>query len=216
MDCPQCEGLELETREWARQDLESYRAGKVQKTTPMLITAITALGTQGRDLLDIGGGIGAIQLRLLAAGATTATSVDASTAYIEVAREEAGRAGVAERITYHHGDFVALAGEIPEADIVTLDRVICCYHDAVALVSLSAAKARKYYGLVYPRDTIWVRLGLWFENLGCRFKKSPFRAFVHPTRLVDSLVRERGLVPVYTRKTFIWQVLVYERISPSG
>lgn len=89
MDCPQCEGLELETREWARQDLESYRAGTLPTTTPMLIAALTTLGAEGRDLLDIGGGIGAIQLRLLAAGATTATSVDASSAYIEVAREEA-------------------------------------------------------------------------------------------------------------------------------
>jgi len=212
MDCPQCEGIELETREWAREDLESYRAGNLAKTTPMLITALTTLGAQGRDLLDIGGGVGAIQLQLLAAGATTATSVDASAAYIEVAREEARSLGLAERISYHHGDFVALAGEIPEADIVTLDRVICCYHDAVALVSLSAAKARKYYGLVYPRDRLLVRIGLWFENLACRFKKSPFRAFVHPTELVDTLVREKGLVQVYERTTFIWRVIVYERI----
>lgn len=216
MDCPQCEGLELETREWALQDLESYRAGKLDKTTRMLIAALTLLGARDRDLLDIGGGIGAIQLRLLAAGATTATSVDASTAYIEVAREEAARAGLAGRITYHHGDFVALAGDVPEADIVTLDRVICCYHDAVALVSLSAAKARKYYGLVYPRDRLLVRIGLWFENLGCRLKKSPFRAFVHPTQLVDGLIREKGLAEVYRHNTFAWQVLVYERISAEG
>lgn len=111
---------------------------------------------------------------------------------------------------------MTLAAEIPEADIVTLDRVICCYHDAEALVSLSAAKARKYYGLVYPRDAFWVRLGLWFENFGYRLRKSPFRAFVHPTSLVDGLVREKGLVQVYRHITFAWQVLVYERISPQG
>jgi magnesium-protoporphyrin O-methyltransferase len=216
MDCCQCEGLELETREWARQDLGSFRAGKLDKTTRMLITALALLGARDRDLLDIGGGIGAIQLRLLEAGATTATSVEASTAYIDVAREEARRAGRAERITYHHGDFVALAGDIPEADIVTLDRVICCYHDAVALVSLSAAKARKYYGLVYPRDTLLVRLGLWLENLSCRLKKSSFRAFVHPTQLVEGLIRKEGLAQVYRHNTLVWQVLVYERISAEG
>jgi SAM-dependent methyltransferase len=212
MDCCQCEGLELETRKWAVEDADAYRAGQLDNTTRMLISALILFGAKGRDLLDIGGGVGAIQLRLLAAGATTATSVDASIAYIEVAREEANRVGLAERIAYHHGDFATLAGEIPEADIVTLDRVICCYHDAMALVSLSAAKARRYYGLVYPRDRLLVRLGLAFENLGYRLRKSPFRAFVHPTSLVDALVRENGLVQVYRSTTFAWQVVVYERI----
>lgn len=214
MDCCQCEGLELETRKWAIEDLEAYRAGKLDKTTRMLITALILLGARGRDLLDIGGGIGAIQMRLLAAGATTATSVDASTAYLDVAREEAGRAGLAERISYHHGDFVALAGQIPEADIVTLDRVICCYHDAVALVSLSSAKARRYYGLVYPRDRFVVRAALYFGNISYRLRKSPFRAFVHPTSVLDALIRKSGLAQVYRHNTFAWQVLVYERVSP--
>jgi hypothetical protein len=215
VDCCQCEGVELETRKWAIEDLEAYRAGKLDKTTRMLITALILLGAKGRDLLDIGGGVGAIQMRLLAAGATSATSVDASTAYLNVAREEATRAGLAERISYHHGDFVALAGQIPEADIVTLDRVVCCYHDAVALVSLSSSKARRYYGLVYPRDRWVVRAALYFENLSCRLRKSPFRAFVHRTSLVDGLIRTSGLVEVYRQDTFAWQVLVYERVSPA-
>jgi hypothetical protein len=56
-----------------------------------------------------------------------------------------------------------------------------------------------------------VRLVLFLENLLLRVRKSSFRAFVHPTELVDRLVREAGLRPLLQRNTFAWQVVVYER-----
>jgi magnesium-protoporphyrin O-methyltransferase len=90
-------------------------------------------------LLDIGGGLGGIQHALLAGGVVQATYVDASSAYMKAAREEAIRREIDEQITFLHGDFVDLAEEIPSAEIVTLDRVVCCYDDMQALVRLSAA-----------------------------------------------------------------------------
>ena len=119
----QCEGLEMETKKWALQDLAQFRRGKPVKTTLMLINTLVDLGVEGVTLLDIGGGIGAVQLELLRAGVTEATSIEASTAYVQVAKQVAAEAGLDQRITYFHGDFVALADRIPEADIVTLDRV---------------------------------------------------------------------------------------------
>ncbi|HLE05702.1 MAG TPA: class I SAM-dependent methyltransferase [Anaerolineales bacterium] len=202
---------ERETKKWALEDLALYRKGKPAKTTPLLVNALIREGVEALSLLDIGGGIGVVQFELLRAGAIAATSVDASTAYIQVAREEAARAAMEHRITYVNGDFVSLAVAIPETDIVTLDRVICCYDDVKALVSLSASKARKLYGVVYPRSTWWVRLPLLLVNLGHRVRRSPFRAFVHPSELVDELIRNAGLTPVYHQNTFPWQVFVYQR-----
>lgn len=91
-----------------------------------------------------------------------------------MARQEAARAALERRITYLHRDFVSLAKGIPDADIVTLDRVICCYDDVEGLVSLSAAKARRLYGWVYPRPAWWVKAVLFFENLGCRLRGARF------------------------------------------
>ena len=216
MDSCQCQGLERETRKWALEDLALYRRGRPAKTTPLLINALVSQGVEARSLLDIGGGIGVVQIELLRSGAIAATSVEASSAYIQVAREEAVRASIEHRITYVHGDFVSLAASIPEADIVTLDRVICCYDDVKALVSLSASKARRLYGVVYPRSTWWTRLPLFIENMEYRLRQSPFRAFVHSSQLVDRLIRNAGLGLVYQRNTFAWQVLVYQRqITPA-
>ena len=116
-----------------------------------------------------------IQHELLRAGAAQASGVEAAPAYLAAAREEAARQGHAERLRLHRGDFVALAPELPPADIVTLDRVICCYPDLPALVGLSAAHARRVYGLVYPRDTWWVKVGLALGNLALRLRRNPFR-----------------------------------------
>lgn len=212
MNCCQCQGIELEfDRDQARQDLAAYCSDGPSDTTQMLIDALRAEGVDGLTLLDVGGGIGAIQYELLEAGVRRAVSVEASTAYIEAAREEAARQDCAGHITFHHGDFVDLAAELPAADIVTLDRVICCYHDFEALVDLSAARANKLYGVVYPRDTWWMKLAEPVLNLGPRIQRNPFRTFVHPTAAVDAIIRSNGLRQRFYHTTFVWQIGVYAR-----
>jgi 2-polyprenyl-3-methyl-5-hydroxy-6-metoxy-1,4-benzoquinol methylase len=162
-------------------------------------------------LLDIGGGVGAVQHALLREGLQHATDVDASAAYLAAARSEAQRLGLAEKITYHHGNFVDLADEIPPADLVTLDRVICCYPDMEQLVSLSAAKARKHYGLVYPRHTWWFKIFMKLGNFYFRLSKNPYRMFLHPTESVEAVLRSLGFTRRSHTQTMIWQVFVYSR-----
>ncbi len=211
MESCQCKGLESETKKWASEDIALYRKGEPAKTTSLLVNALIAQGVHALSLLDIGGGIGIVQLELLSAGAIAVTSVEASTAYIHVAREEAARTAREHQITYVHGDFVSLADTIPEADIVTLDRVICCYDNVKALVSLSASKARRLYGVVYPRSSWWGKFLLFFENMGYWLRRSPFRAFVHSSELVNQLIQDEGLTEVYHSHTLTWQVVVYQR-----
>ena len=177
----------------------------------MLTEAIKEASVDGLTLLDIGGGVGAIQHELLGAGVDQATQVDASAAYIAAARAEAQRRGNAERVSYRHGNFVDLAADIDPADIVTLDRVICCYPEMEKLVGLSAAKARRLYGLVYPRDTWWVKLGLALMNFFLRLQRSHYRTFAHPTKSVEAILNGNGLRQSFYRRTLVWQVAVYRR-----
>jgi len=212
MACRQCRGIEqFFDRKEADRDLKGYRKKGPSKTTQMLIDAIEADGIADKTLLDIGGGVGAIQHGLLKAGAGAAVSVDASTAYIEAAKGEAQKQGHADRLQQRHGDFVDIAPEIEPAHAVTLDRVICCYHDVERLVSLSSERATRLYGLVYPRDNWMARTGFRLFNLFFRLRRSPFRIFVHPTATLDALVRRGGFEQSFYRKTLVWQVAVYTR-----
>jgi len=162
-------------------------------------------------VLDIGAGIGAVHLELLAAGAAGAVDVDGSPAYVDVAREQAGQAGRGDAVRYEVGDFVELAPGIEPADLVALDRVVCCYPDMEALVRLSVALARRRYGLVYPRDTAWIRVFGGAANAVKRLFRQRTRIWVHRTADVDAIVRAAGFVPRLERRTLLWQVVVYER-----
>jgi magnesium-protoporphyrin O-methyltransferase len=212
MTCCQCQGIErLFDRREALRKLHAYARHGPDRTTRLLLDAVKAQNIQGATLLDIGGGIGVAQLELLSAGLRSATDVDASSAYLGVAREEAQRRGYGDRVSYRHGDFVALAPQIEPADIVTLDRVICCYHDMPALVRASAAKARRLYGLVYPRAAWWTRCFSATENMMFRLRRHPYRSFIHPTRQVDALVRGAGLERRVSHQGAFWQVILYAR-----
>jgi len=191
--------------------LESYRRNGPAKTTQMLLDAIRKTAHDDQTLLDIGGGVGAIQHELLKDTVQSAVHVDASTAYLGASQEEAGKRGHRDRVTYLHGDFVELAPEIEPADIVTLDRVLCCYPDMPMLVKTSAARARQLYGIIYPRDTWWTRLGGKVFNLWFVLRRNPYRFFVHQAGEVDEVIRANGFSPRYQQNTGFWQVVLYGR-----
>lgn len=98
------------------------------------------------------------------------------------------------------------------ADIVTLDRSVCCWPDMPGLVRPSAARARRLYGLVYPRDDWWVRVG-WrtFSRLRMLLRSHPMQVYVHRTRDVEAILRGQGLVRRSHRTMGVWQVAVFAR-----
>lgn len=177
----------------------------------MLIDDIRAAGIDGDTLLDIGGGVGAIHHALLDAGATSAIHVDASPAYIDAAREESANRRHADRVRLVRGDFVELAPELPDADVVTLDRVICCYPDMESLVGSAADKARHLFGAVYPPNVWWMRLGVRVINLLMRVRRSPFRVFVHSPIAIEAVLRKHGLERVTLRRTIAWEISTFRR-----
>lgn len=200
----------------ARRSLRSYRRSGPPRTTAWLIEGLRAGGVDGMTVLDIGAGVGAVHLELLVNGASAATDIDGSAAYVAVARAESERQGLAERVRHEVGDFVALAPTIEPADIVALDRVVCCYSDMAALVTLSVARARRRYGLVYPRDRWWIRAGTRVLNALARLARQKVRAHVHRTAAVDSIVRAAGFAPLLRRTNVFWQVVVYQREGQLG
>ena len=208
----QCLGIEQEFNEkYVRKELARYRKDGVAGTTRDLISAVTMDGVEGMTLLDIGAGLGGIQHALLDHGVAQATHVEASSAYMRAAQEEAEVRNLNDNINFQQGDFVEIAESIPQADIVTLDRVVCCYDDMEALVNLSAEKARNRYGLVFPRDLWLFRIFLPLANFILRLRGSSFRIFLHNTQQIEQIVRSKGLSPRVHKKAGFWQILVYQR-----
>lgn len=211
--CCQCEGIERQFgRKTARWELRRYRKRGPRATTRLLIDALRREGVSGTSILDVGAGVGAIYHELLAAGAARAVHVDVAPEYLTVAREEAERRGHADRVEFVRGDFVDVAAARGEADVVTLDRVICCYPDMEQLVSLAADKARRVLGAVYPRQAWWMRAMVAGVNLVMRVQRSGFRTYLHPPSAIDAVLRAHGLERRAVRHTLGWEVVVYSRV----
>jgi SAM-dependent methyltransferase len=210
-----CDGFEQRfTADRAARELVRYRRHGLAKATARLIAALQEDAIAGMTLLDIGSGIGVIPHTLLQSGVRHALDVDASAAYLAAARTEAERLGLADRMHFVQGNFVALAETIPVTDIVTLDRVICCFDDMPALVGLSAARAGRLYGIVLPRDTWWLRLFAWARNRVRRLTRSSMQFFVYAAADVDAVVRSHGLELRSAQPVGMWQVMLYTRGQP--
>lgn len=195
----------------ARKDLQEYCRGRVNKTTRMLLEALRPGIPEGSHLLDIGGGVGVILHELLAGSAMAATFVEIASAYLRVAQEEAEKSGYGERVRFVQGDFVCLAGKIPEADLVTLDQVVCCYPDVEQLIKLSASKSLKWCAMSYPRDQWWVRLAIRYENWRRRRAGDSFQVHIHSETLMDEFIRRAGFSRQFHARTFTWCVAIYQR-----
>jgi 2-polyprenyl-3-methyl-5-hydroxy-6-metoxy-1,4-benzoquinol methylase len=136
----------------AKRDLRRYRRRGADATTRLLLAELRRRPLEGRHLLDVGGGIGVISGELSDARVASAVTVEASPAYLEVAQREVRPKYGSRPTQFVLGDFAVIAGTLPDADVVTLDRVVCCYPDPEALLGAAAAKTRQVLAFTYPRD----------------------------------------------------------------
>ena len=196
----------------ARRELKRYKKKGPSKSTRKLLDFIIREGVEGRTLMDIGGGIGAIQHELYKAGIVSSVDIDASSAYLNAAKKESELYGNLEHSQFLEGDFTDEFLCPEPADIVTLDRVICCYDEMEKLVEKSSSLAKKIYAVVYPREVWYVILGLYFTKFAMFVIRHPYRMYVHSSEKVDSIIRGNGFTMKYNDRTILWRVDVYGKI----
>jgi magnesium-protoporphyrin O-methyltransferase len=195
----------------ARSDIRDYRRRGPANQTKLILNAIRSLKIRDADLLDIGGGVGAIHHELLNDVARQATHVDASSAYLKEARAEATRRGHGERVNFIHADFTDVASDLPKADIVTLDRVVCCYPDFRSLLRAAAEHSQRALAFTYPRETWYMRFGLRIINFFQGLRRDPFRVFLHPIAEMDALLKTEGFERVTLRRLIVWEMALYQK-----
>ena len=212
MPCNCCE-MENNTfgEDRAKADIKEYRKRGPAKQTKLILKAVRSLGLKDAALLDVGGGIGAIHHELLEDVAREATHVDASSAYLKAAKEESVRRGNNEHVNFIHADFTDVAPDLPQADIVTLDRVVCCYPDFRGLLKTAAEHSRHAIAFTYPRETWYLRIGFKIMNFFQNLRKDSFRIFLHPIPEMDLLLKREGFERISVRRLFVWEMSLYQK-----
>ena len=146
-------------------------------------------------------------------GFSRAVVVDASSAYLAAASEEAARRGRTASTELVHGDFLVVASQLAPSTVVTLDRVVCCYPFYEPLLEQALQLAEHGVAFSYPRDRWFVRLGIWLENALRRRRGNPFRTFVHPPLEMTRMIERAGFTLASRRRTLSWSSDVF--VKPS-
>ena len=195
----------------ARGEASAYLKKGLDQPTRKVVEALQARGVAGASVLEIGGGAGGLHLELLKAGARRAVDLDLSPAYLEVARQNAETLGYQDMVEHRLHDIAAQPESVAEADVVVMNRVICCYPHMERLVRPAAERARRLLALTFPRDAWWMRLGERLMNGWFWMTRSDFRMYLHPPQAVLALVAAAGLSLVHQSFQGPWQIAVFQR-----
>jgi hypothetical protein len=195
----------------ARRDARRYSRKGLDRTGRRIVELVRRRGVEGKTVLEIGGGIGAIQLELLQAGASRTMNVELSPAYDLYAAELLRRNGLGERAERRLFDFAERAGELSPEDVVVLHRVVCCYPDYETLVGAAADHAREQLLLTFPRDAWWIRLGIGTINAVQRLRRKVFRVYSHAPASILGVASAHGLNVTTRERGLLWELVSFER-----
>jgi magnesium-protoporphyrin O-methyltransferase len=211
MDCCVSAGTDRFFSKYSGKYARRFRKRGPDKPSRMLIDQLDRIGVTSKTVLDIGCGVGDVHLSLLDRRASFAVAVDLSQGMLEQAEKLAKERGVVERVRYVHGDLVAVGDAIGKADIVVLDKVVCCYEDPGELLSHSSGKAERFLALSYPRSSRFASCGFRVLDWLGEFLGWAFHPYYHEPALLEKMMTGFGFGEVFSGTTMIWQIKIYER-----
>jgi 16S rRNA G966 N2-methylase RsmD len=211
--CPSRDYHRFFNQRFARRLANRYRKRGLDRTAQTMVAFLHELGIEGASVLEVGGGVGEIQIELLKAGAARAQNLELSPAYEQQAHTLAEQAGVQGRIDWRIHDLAKDPGAVAPADLVVLHRVVCCYPDYQRLLAAAADHARRALVFSYPPRNLLSRAFYQGFNLMMRLTRSSFRGFARPPGAMLGVLEDHGLRRSYERRSRIWQVAGLERAS---
>jgi magnesium-protoporphyrin O-methyltransferase len=200
---------------FARRAARRYRKRGLDSTARRMVSFLEERGIEGATVLEVGGGVGELQLELLKRGASRAVNLELVDAYDAEAASLLREAGLEERVERRRHDIAAAPEEVEPADVVVLNRVVCCYPDYERLLGAAAEHARRLVVFSYPRRNVVSRAIVTAQNLAFRLLRREFRTFTHPPDAMLAVLAGRGLTPAYAHTGFAWCVSGLERASES-
>lgn len=198
---------------FARRQARRYRRKGLSDTAQRMVDFLAERGVEDATVLEIGGGVGEIQLELLRRGARRTTNLELVDAYDPAAGRLIAEAGVADRVERRLVDIATAPDEVEPADVVVLHRVVCCYPDYERLLGAAAEHARRLLVFSYPDRKPLLRAAVAVENALLRLVGRRFRAFAHPPAAMLDVLARHGFRPVYEHHTAVWQVAGLERTA---
>jgi len=196
---------------FARRVARNYRRRGLTPAAERIVRFVAANGVRGVSVLEVGGGVGEIQLELLRLGAARVTNLEISANYEDEAARLIEQAGVGDQVTRRLLDIAESPEQVEPADVVVLHRVVCCYPDYVKLLSAAGSHATRMLVFSHPGDGVLARAAVWFENSLRRLRGNSFRAYVHPEAAMVAVAEGQGFTTQYQQRSGTWHVVGFVR-----
>jgi magnesium-protoporphyrin O-methyltransferase len=196
---------------FARRTAKHYRRHGLSPAARRIVEFVAARGVVDATVLEIGGGIGDVQLELLRRGAAHVTNLELSSQYESEAAQLLAAAGIAGQVDRRFLDIAQDPDDVEPADVVVMHRVVCCYPDHARLLSAAARHAKRLLVFSYPSDSPVTRLSVWSGNLIQQMRGNTFRGYLHPPAAMVSVLEAEGLRLTYHHHAWDWDVVGLER-----
>jgi magnesium-protoporphyrin O-methyltransferase len=200
-------------RKAVERDARRYRRKGLTDSAGWILQVLGDDGVTDRSVLEVGGGIGSLQIELLEAGVSHATNVEIIDSYEATARSLIAERDLEARVERHIADYAQHPEHTPAADIVIMHRVICCYPDPDTLTAAACSRARDRVAITIPRDTPWVKLGFWGMNAWLRLCRIAFRGYVHPQARILEVANSHGFHATHHQRGALWESLILQHAS---
>jgi 2-polyprenyl-3-methyl-5-hydroxy-6-metoxy-1,4-benzoquinol methylase len=201
---------------FARHLASRYRKRGLDKTAARMVAYLVDRGLDGASVLEIGGGVGDIQLELLRQGASRTTNLELVDAYDTNAADLAETAGMRDRMARRKVDIAATPDEVDAHDIVVLHRVVCCYPDYERLLTAAADHAKQRLVFSHPPRNWMSRTFTCLQNISFRLIGKSFRTFAHPPAAMVAVAVGRGMRTDYTHRGPVWQIVGLARSATAS
>lgn len=188
-----------------------YRRRGLDRAQRELRDGLLAEGISGRSVLDVGCGAGGLLIELLHRGASSGMGIDISQGMIEAAGLLARERGVATKVRFQTGDFAALEDDATRAEIVIMDKVLCCSSDPGGLIARASASGAENLAVSYPRDGFLPRASFTLMNFMGRVLRWSFYPCYHEPHALDRLLAATGFHEIRRSATPFWQIVILKR-----
>ncbi|MFT5195741.1 MAG: tRNA1(Val) A37 N6-methylase TrmN6, partial [Candidatus Promineifilaceae bacterium] len=185
--CPCCNGMndvnDLDNffdEKYQFRHADDYLRKGLNKESQRLITWVSKRLDGSETVMEIGCGGGMLHHELLRThNVSHAIGIDASSAGLKAAARNADQLGLTDQITYYRQDFAQNAEKHAKADLVAMDRVICCYPYLDLLLGQATQKTGRYLAISFPSENVVLKVGIRIASFCLELFGSGYHPYLH-------------------------------------
>src|SRR5690606_27453695 len=144
-------------------------------------------------------------------GASSGEVIELVDSYAPWAARLAEQLRLTGRTKFRVHDVLANPNEVEPADVVVMNRVVCCSADGLSLAAFAARLTRGALLMSFPRSNPVTRAFAVMQRLVYRLLGRKYRAFVWPEDELVAAGEREGLAPVAADGDWLWRYVVLVR-----